>query len=91
MFAPGPAGLITKYGYFAVASVIGLESMGLPLPGEATLVAAAIYGGKTQHLNIWMVIACASMGAILGDTLGFWIGREIGFRLLKRRGFRAIP
>jgi membrane protein DedA with SNARE-associated domain len=82
----GPISLITKYGYWAVAGVIGLESMGLPLPGEATLIAAGIYAGSTQHLNIWMVIAAASAGAILGDNLGFWIGREIGFRLLLRYG-----
>ena len=82
----GPISLITKYGYWAVAGVIGLESMGLPLPGEATLIAAGIYAGSSQHLNIGMVIAAASAGAILGDNLGFWIGRGIGFRLLLRYG-----
>jgi membrane protein DedA with SNARE-associated domain len=61
-------------------------SVGLPLPGEATLIAAAISAGTTQQLNIWLVIACASLGAILGDNLGFWIGRELGFRLLIRYG-----
>jgi len=70
----GPASLITKFGYLAVAAIVGLESVGLPLPGEATLIAAAVYAGTTQRLNIWLVIACASLGAILGDNLGFWIG-----------------
>ena len=82
----GPTSLITKFGYLAVAAIVGLESVGLPLPGEATLIAAAVYAGTTQRLNIWLVIACTSLGAIVGDNLGFWIGRELGFRLLIRWG-----
>lgn len=78
--------LIMKYGAFAVAGVVGLESMGLPLPGEAILIAAAIYAGKTGGLNIAEVIAAASAGAIVGDNIGYWMGREIGFRLLIRYG-----
>jgi membrane protein DedA with SNARE-associated domain len=77
---------IREYGYLGIAVFVGLESMGLPFPGEATLIAAALYAGKTQALNIWIIIACASAGAIVGDNLGFWIGREIGFRLLLRYG-----
>jgi membrane protein DedA with SNARE-associated domain len=75
-----------KYGSLAVAGVVGLESMGLPLPGEAVLIAAAIYAGKTGELSIVQVIAAASAGAIVGDNIGYWIGREIGFRLLVRYG-----
>ena len=63
-----------------------MESMGLPLPGEAILIAAAIYAGKTGGLNIVEVIAAAAAGAIVGDNIGYWIGREIGFRLLVRYG-----
>jgi membrane protein DedA with SNARE-associated domain len=82
----GPTTLITKFGYWAVAGIVGLESVGLPLPGEATLIAAAIYAGSTQRLNIWLVVTSASVGAILGDNLGYWLGRELGFRLLIRYG-----
>ena len=81
-----PATLIMKYGSFAVAVVVCLESMGLPLPGEAILIAAAIYAGKTGQLSIYQVIAAAAAGAIIGDNIGYWIGREIGFRLLVRYG-----
>lgn len=81
-----PATLIMKYGSFAVAVVVCLESMGLPLPGEAILIAAAIYAGKTGQLGIYQVIAAAAAGAIIGDNIGYWIGREIGFRLLVRYG-----
>src|ERR1700693_2694125 len=86
MFSPGPTSLITKFGYWAVAGIVGLESVGLPLPGEATLIAAALYAGTTKQLNIWLVIASASLGAILGDNVGFWLGRELGFRVLVRYG-----
>ena len=82
----GLATLLTKYGSFAVAGVVCLESMGLPLPGEAILIAAAIYAGKTGGLGIAEVIAAASVGAIVGDNIGYWIGREIGFPVLVRYG-----
>jgi membrane protein DedA with SNARE-associated domain len=78
--------LIATYGYWVVGGIIALESMGLPLPGEATLIAAAVYAGKTHQLNIWLVITAAAAGAMLGDNLGFWVGREIGYRLLLRYG-----
>jgi len=82
----GPATLIMNYGSLAVAVVVCLESMGLPLPGEAILIAAAVYAGKTGELSIVEVIAAASAGAIVGDNIGYWIGREIGFRVLVRYG-----
>ncbi|HVV91887.1 MAG TPA: DedA family protein [Hyphomicrobiales bacterium] len=77
---------IHHYGYGAVALAVGLESIGVPFPGEATLIAAAVYAGKTGRLDIALVIAAAAAGAIVGDNIGFWIGREAGFRLLRRYG-----
>jgi membrane protein DedA with SNARE-associated domain len=77
---------LQEYGYWGVALSVALESMGVPVPGETALVAAALYAGKTQALNIWVLIAFASAGAILGDNIGYWIGREIGFRVLLRYG-----
>jgi membrane protein DedA with SNARE-associated domain len=74
------------YTYWGVALAIALESMGVPVPGETALVAAGLYAGKTQALNIWVLIAFASAGAILGDNIGYWIGREVGFRVLLRYG-----
>jgi membrane protein DedA with SNARE-associated domain len=79
--------LISSYGYLAVAVIIGLESMGLPLPGETTLVAASIIAGATTGtLSIWLVIAAAAGGAIVGDNIGFWLGRRFGYWLLVRYG-----
>jgi membrane protein DedA with SNARE-associated domain len=78
--------LLSKYGYFAVGVIVALESMGIPLPGETTLIIAAIYAGSTHQLNIWLVIAAAAAGAIIGDNIGYWLGREFGYRLLLRCG-----
>jgi len=79
---------ISTYGYGVVALIIGFECLGLPLPGETVLIAAAIYAGRSQDLNIWLVISAAALGAILGNTVGFWVGREGGYRLLLRYGPR---
>ena len=77
---------ISAYGYWAVGGVIALESMGLPLPGETILIAAAIYAGTTHQLDIGLVILAAIAGAIIGDNIGFILGREVGYRLVSRYG-----
>ena len=81
-----PTDLILHYGYLAVFVVVGLESLGVPLPGETTLVAAALYAGATHQLNIAGVIAAASAGAIIGDNIGYLVGHQGGYRLLVRYG-----
>jgi membrane protein DedA with SNARE-associated domain len=78
--------LLQSYGYFAVFAFIALESLGIPLPGETTLIAAAIYAGSTHHLNIGVVFLVAAAAAILGDNAGYWIGRSGGQRLADRYG-----
>lgn len=78
--------LLMTYGYLAVLIFVAIESTGIPFPGETMLLAAAIYAGTTHHLSIVFVIAAAAAGAIFGDNLGFWVGREGGYRLLRRYG-----
>jgi membrane protein DedA with SNARE-associated domain len=82
----GLADLISTHGYWVVAAVIMLESMGVPLPGETMLVTAAIFAGTTHQLNILWVIAAAVSGAVVGDNLGFWIGQRFGVALLHNYG-----
>ena len=77
---------LTVYGYWAVLFFVAVESMGIPLPGETMLLVAAIYAGTTHRLAIPLVIAAAALGAIVGDNLGYWVGREGGYRLLRRYG-----
>lgn len=78
--------LLSTYGYGLVLTVVALESAGLPLPGETVLVSAAVYAGTTHNMAIGGVIAAAAAGAILGDNIGFWIGRAAGPPILERFG-----
>jgi membrane protein DedA with SNARE-associated domain len=78
--------LVSTYGYGAVGAIVGLESAAVPLPGEATLIAAAIVAGTSDVLDIRLVIAAAATGAIIGDNFGYWVGSRIGYRLLLRFG-----
>ena len=78
--------LLVTYGYWAVFVFVAIESTGIPFPGETMLLVAAIYAGTTHHLSILLVIVAAASGAILGDNLGFMIGRAGGYRLLRRYG-----
>jgi membrane protein DedA with SNARE-associated domain len=78
--------LLATYGYWAVFVLIAIESMGVPLPGETMLIAASIYAGSNGGLHPVAVIVAAATGAILGDNLGYLIGREGGYRLLLRYG-----
>src|SRR5258708_20373313 len=58
--------------------------MGLPLPGETILVLAAIYAATEPSFNVWVVIAVAAFGAIVGDNAGYWLGLRYGYALLGR-------
>jgi len=78
--------LLQSYGYFAVFAFIALESLGIPLPGETTLIAAAVYAGATHHLNIGAVFLVAATAAIVGDNAGYWLGRAGGQRVADRYG-----
>jgi membrane protein DedA with SNARE-associated domain len=74
----------SKLGYLLPA-IIGLESMGIPSPGETALVAAAVLAsqGKLQ-ISLVILIGCAS--AIVGDNIGYWLGRKVGREVLERPG-----
>jgi membrane protein DedA with SNARE-associated domain len=79
--------LIHEYGLFAVAAIVALESLGLPvLPGETALLAAAIYAGTKHDLNITAVILTAAGAAMIGRMIGYVIGHEFGYWLLLRYG-----
>ncbi len=78
--------LLHTYGYTVLGVVVALESVGLPLPGESFLIGAAVIAGTTHDLNIVAVVAGAALGAIAGQAAGYWIGRIVGFRLLRRYG-----
>jgi membrane protein DedA with SNARE-associated domain len=76
---------VERHGYLVVALGVAIESSGLPFPGEAAIVVAATYAGRTHRLELPWIIAAASVGAVGGDNLGFLAGRRGGFPMLVRR------
>jgi len=84
-FLHGVAPILDRWGYLAVAGVIGVESFGVPAPGQTIMVAAAIYAGAGR-LNVVAVGAIAFVAAVLGDNIGYWIGVRGGRRMVHRFG-----
>jgi membrane protein DedA with SNARE-associated domain len=80
-------GALESYGYIIVFLAIMIESMGVPFPGETMLlIASAVCGTAGSSLSIVGVISSAAGGAIVGDSLGYWIGREGGRKVIKKYG-----
>jgi membrane protein DedA with SNARE-associated domain len=77
-------GVSSSLGYLLPA-IIGLESMGVPSPGETALVLAAVLASQGK-LQIWLVIVIAAASAIVGDNIGYWLGRTLGLRVLEAPG-----
>ena len=78
-------GLPVHVGYLALAVLIGAESMGVPLPGESALLAAGLLAHQ-GGLNIAAVIAVAAAAAVVGDNVGYLLGRRLGPLLFTRPG-----
>ena len=81
------AGLLEQYGTVILFAVITLETLGLPLPGESTIILASAAAGAGK-LSIWHVAVAAWAAAVLGDNLGFLIGRRYGRAAILRFGPR---
>jgi len=77
--------LFARYGYFVVFFGVLLENAGVPVPGETILLAGAVLA-RLGHLSIVSVVSIAVVGAVLGDNVGFLIGRRGGRRLLESHG-----
>jgi membrane protein DedA with SNARE-associated domain len=75
--------------YLIVGGIIGLESLGIPLPGEIALVSAALLASRNSLdiSPVWVGVA-ATTGAIVGDTIGYSIGHRYGMSLFERLGNR---
>src|SRR6476646_3777519 len=82
------AEFVSNYGIWVVAAFIALESVGIPLPAEAALIAAGFFAARTHGLDIWSLITAGIVAAIFGEVVGFWIGRKFGHQLLMRYGAR---
>jgi len=75
--------LVEDYGLIILFLLVAAESSGVPVPGETALITSGILASR-GHFDIEWVIVIAAAGAILGDNVGYWIGRKGGRRLLNQ-------
>jgi len=77
--------LLGRWGYAVIFAGMLLENAGVPLPGE-TITLLGGYAAGSGQLNLWGVMAAAAGGAVLGDNLGYWVGRRLGWPVMLRVG-----
>ncbi len=81
---------LNMLGYPAIAIFVMIESSGIPFPGETILLLAAFYAAINQQLQIPFVIVSAALGAIIGDNIGYYVGRTGGKALIERYGHHVF-
>ncbi len=79
------ASLLEHWGYAAVFGVVILGNVGLPIPEETVLLLAGYLVWEGQLRLPW-VLAVGISAAVVGDSLGYWLGRRIGPRIFERHG-----
>jgi membrane protein DedA with SNARE-associated domain len=77
--------LLLTYGLALLFVAVAIESAGIPIPGETALITAAFLASQGHYGIVWVVVVAAA-GAIVGDNIGYWIGRTGGRQLLERWG-----
>ena len=87
---------VEQYGLVVVFLVVALETSGVPLPGETALIAAAVLASQ-GHFSLAAVIAVGALAAIIGDNVGYWLGRKLGrgflqrYAIVRRFSARVLP
>jgi membrane-associated protein len=78
-----PGWVVEAWGYVGISAVVILGNMGLPIPEETVLILAGylVWEGK---LRLAVVLGVGVVSAVLGDNIGYWIGREFGRRAVER-------
>jgi membrane protein DedA with SNARE-associated domain len=81
--------LLGHWGYFAIFFVVLLGNVGLPVPEEVIL---SLAGYLSWRGELWLpiVLAVGILSAIIGDNLGYWIGRRYGYVAIERYGRRLL-
>jgi len=79
-------GVIEDYGLLILFLIVAAESSGIPVPGETALITSGVLASQ-GHFEIQWVIVVAAAAAIIGDNIGYWIGRKGGTKLLDRWAF----
>jgi membrane protein DedA with SNARE-associated domain len=78
-------GVVSRFGYFGVTGIVLVESFGVPAPGETAIIAGSAAAGSGR-LSIFVVALVAFLAAVIGDSIGYWIGRTGGRGLVLRFG-----
>ncbi len=81
--------LLRHYGYGVITLALAIECAGIIFPGETIFFGGAIYASTTHHLSIVWIILAAIAGAVIGNLIGFSIGRFVGAPMLARHGGRV--
>ncbi len=76
---------LEHYGYPVLFFIVFIESFGIPAPGQTLLITAALFAA-TGKMSLWLVLVTAFAAAVIGDNLGYLIGRQGGHKLLFRYG-----
>jgi membrane protein DedA with SNARE-associated domain len=77
--------VLGRWGYLVIFGAMLLENAGLPLPGETVTLLGGYAAGSGQ-LNVLGVMGAAAGGAVLGDNIGYWVGRRLGWGLILKVG-----
>ena len=80
---------LDHYGYIAIAALVLLENFGVPAPGETVLIVGAVYAASGR-LSILLVALLGFLGAVVGDNIGYAIGRFGGRRIVERFGRHVL-
>ena len=75
--------LLISYGLVLLFFLVAIESAGIPVPGETGLITAAFLAHQGHYSIVWVIVVAAA-AAIVGDNIGYWLGRTGGRRLLER-------
>jgi membrane protein DedA with SNARE-associated domain len=84
-FVAGLEHFVSDYGVVAVFVILTLEALGAPVPGETVLIFAAVLAGRGE-MPMPPLLILAWAGSVLGDNIGYWIGRKLGRAAVSRYG-----
>jgi len=81
----GVEGFVRNYGALAVLPILAIESVGAPVPGETLLIFASVLAGRGE-MSLPALLVFAWVGSIVGDNLGYLVGRKLGRATVLRYG-----
>ena len=79
---------VLHYGAFAVMPILAIEAIGAPVPGESLLIFASVLAGRGE-MSLPALLISAWVGSVIGDNLGFLIGRKLGRKTVLRYGAKV--